>query len=216
MGPVGPISSSLLALPPPSEAGQEAISLIASGKRPDIYKADFEARHGKQMFNPLANKRPKEAFWGTKGLINRKRQKVQDTQVANLLGLRDLELKGPKGSPCPVELQAQDLVFLEGYNLPLFPKEASSSSTSQGITSPEVKGPLQFSASAYSSGSQADSNDNAAALGCEPIPDSSWPRRVRRSSPYQVVCSQHGRGGSWNIANYCRECDHIAMAALAE
>ena len=185
-------------------------------KDPIFIKASFEARHGKQVFNPLANTRPKEAFWGTKGLINRKRQKVQDTQVADLLGPPDLELKGPKGNPCPVELQAQDLVFLEGYNLPLFPKEASPSSTSQGITSPEVKGPLQFSASAYSSGSQADSNDNATALGCEPIPDSSWPRRVRRSSPYQAVCSQHGRGGSWNIANYCRECDHIAMSALAD
>jgi hypothetical protein len=39
--------------------------------------------------------------------------------------------------------------------------------------------------------------------------------RAAASCPVTLACSKHGRGGCWQIADFCEECDRIAEAALA-
>ena len=136
------------------------------------------------------------------------------------MGPPSFQRKGPKAPPGPIELQAQDFAFPEEHKPPVSSRGASDLGTLRGQTSPEVKEPMHFSAASAAhafSGSQArSSRDDRTALQCHPPPCGNSPRPAPRFQPYHAVCSQHGRGGSWRIGNYCRECDNIAIAALNE
>ena len=141
----------------------------------------------------------------------------QHCQEVDLLGPQSFHLQGPKAPPGPVEFQAQELVFLEEYKPPVIPGGASHVGTAKGQTSPEVKGPLQFSGASAArafSGPQAriSNAEGATPQLCPPPPSENWPRRARRFQPYHAVCSQHSSGGSWSIANFCQECEYIALA----
>ena len=207
--------------PCPPKAGREALRLISKGFRPDVHKASFEERRGRQVFNPQGKKRPVKAFWrqSWNSRKNRKRVKDSASSQADPLGPPCFSLKGPKAAPGPVTLQASDFRFLEEHKSPVNPGGASHPGTPNGKTGPAGE-PVHFSAafasSAQFSGSQARiSSDEAVTLqSCPPPPNGNWPRRARRFQPYHAVCSQHGRGGSWSIANFCQECDGIAVEAV--
>ena len=83
---------------------------------------------------------------GRAGSARKRVKEGQHCQEVDLLGPPSFHLQGPKAPPGPVELQAQDLAFLEEHKPPVIPGGASHVGTPNGQTSPEVKGPLQFSA----------------------------------------------------------------------
>ena len=225
----------------PPKAGREAIRLISLGKKPNVYKTSFEERKGKQVFNPSGKKRPFKAFWNSKCRKSQRRVKDSNKEV-DLLGPPSFTLKGPKAAPGPMTPQDQDFRFLQeqhGYQKDKFSVNqpeiilggASHSGTAMGETSPAQE-PMQFSAASAKqamsvrhflptaahafSGSQAriGNTKEATPQQCLPPPSGNWPRRARRFQPYHAVCSQHGRGGSWSIANFCQECGDIAVPAL--
>ena len=189
----------------PPKAGLDAIRLISLGRRPDIYKARHEERHGKQVFNPLAKKRPFKASWAKRPKTTQGKRARHDLG-ADLLGPPSFSPKGPKAAPCPEGIQPQDLIFLESHR----PRHVQ--------TSPDDNGPpAEFSPPGHDfSGPQARDSKGTDALACDPPPRGNWPRRVPRSHPSHAVCSQHGRDRSWSMANFCDECDRIAVAALAD
>jgi hypothetical protein len=176
----------------PTKAGLEVIRLVSLGKRPDTYKARHEGRHGKQRpkVRPKLSACKPRLHTNLRRRILKPRHKNKQAPLAN--SDRLLEPHTP-----PFQEQPQEEVASGGGN----PTSSSK--------------PLDFSPSGPFSGlSKGDS--------LTPISDR-IPERNRSSvllgaasstlSP--AFCSRHGRHGSWQMTDFCHECDRIAEAALA-
>ena len=108
-------------------------------------------------------------------------------------------LKGPRGGPSPIEIQPEDFDLI---------KQTKAVRRAHGFS---PSGPHGFSALRV----------GATSLAGDCIPPRNQhlitlPPPALSGANFQTVhavCSKHGRGGSWQIADFCEECNRLAEAA---
>ena len=208
----------------PKKAGLEALKLISRGIRPDIYKETHVARHGKQSRHrnsPRTNNKVKLS----RNSLNKLRHhlnKRKNEPAGRLVPIEPPSLfsKGPKAEPCNLELNSEDLAFVQLRKHPRYLHVDSLAILESKDSSEFSESGVGHANALLSDCTPSGSQPSVVLPGfspCSPPPPLPFPpRRLSIATDFShAECSQHGRNGSWTIADFCSECNRIAEAATA-